>query len=127
MTAGKLYCSQRVLLLFGPFSMIGISLLVQLDQHSPRLSLHQLPLGVDQVAVESCDPPKGCKDSTEALGGHSRNPQPEMDAKICLFLCLASSADPGGRFHACRGPIGLVLVVACPHLAVTGCSSFAHF
>ena len=30
----------------------------------------------------------------EAFGGHCRNPQPEMDAKMHSFFCLASSADP---------------------------------
>ena len=30
----------------------------------------------------------------EAFGGRRRNPQPEMDAKMHSFLCLASSADP---------------------------------
>jgi len=58
-----------------------------------RLSLLTLSC-VHQVAVESCDPPKRCKGSSEALGGCRRNPHAQMDAKICSFLCLASSADP---------------------------------
>ena len=81
---------------------------------------------MEQVAVEKCSCPGRCKDSIEAFGGRRRNPQPEVDAKMHIFLYLASSADPWGFSHACRGCMGLVLVVACAHLAVTGCSSFAH-
>ena len=31
---------------------------------------------------------------------------------------------PGGRSHACRGPMGLLLVYPCAHLAFQGCSSY---
>ena len=44
--------------------------------------------------MEKCSCPGRCKASIEAFGGRSRNPQPEMDAKMHSFLCLASSADP---------------------------------
>ncbi|XP_040504485.1 uncharacterized protein LOC121106898 [Gallus gallus] len=47
-----------------------------------------------KVAVEKCSCPGRCKDSIEAFGGRRRNPQPEVDAKMHIFLCLASSADP---------------------------------
>ena len=44
--------------------------------------------------MEKCSCPGRCKESMEAFGGHCRNPQPEMDAKMHSFFCLASSADP---------------------------------
>ena len=40
--------------------------------------------------MESCDP----FEPSEDVHGHSRNPHPQVDTKICSFLCLASSADP---------------------------------
>ena len=44
--------------------------------------------------MEKCSCPGRCKESMEVFGGRSRNPQPEMDAKMHSFFCLASSADP---------------------------------
>ncbi len=61
--------------------------------HSQRWTPRCTPSSVWQALLTPRSFPR-CKDSIEAFGGRSRNPQPEMDAKMHSFFCLASSADP---------------------------------